>query len=174
MNVSKPVCNDPRPNRQRPQRRRGQSLVELAVLMPLLALIMLGAIDFSRVFIGYTRLTNVVREGAYFGSKYPGNTAGIQDRAYREANDQLGTNNVDIIVNTTTDIRCYQGLTTTLIASTTPGDCTAVDASGNSIAHAGDSIEVTAHYVFRPFTTQIIRLLPANYQVKKSARMVIQ
>jgi Flp pilus assembly protein TadG len=142
--------------------------------MPLLALIMLGALDLSRVFIAYTRLTNVVREGALFGSKYHENTTGLQARAYGEANGQLGTNNVDIIINTTTDIRCYQGLTTTLIASTPPGDCTAQDASGNSIARSGDSIEVTAHYVFRPFTTQIIRLLPANYQVKKSIRMVIQ
>lgn len=168
------MCNDPRTNHQRPQRRPGQSLVELALLMPLLALLMLGALDLSRVFIAYTRLTNVVREGAFFGSKYHENTTGVQDRAYREANGQLGTNDVDIIVNTTTDIRCYQGLTTTPIAAPTPGDCTAVDASGNAIAHAGDSIEVTAHYVFRPFTTQIIRLLPANYQVKKSIRMVIQ
>jgi len=170
------VCSDTIPSRQRHRcrTRRGQSLVELALLMPLLALIMIGALDLSRVFIAYTRLTNVVREGALFGSQFPENTAEVQNRAYSEANGQLGTKNVDLIVNVTTDIRCYQGLTTTLIASTPPGNCAAQDASGNAIVRPGDSIEITAHYVFRPLTTQLIRLLPASYQVKKTTRMVIQ
>jgi len=170
------VCSDTTPNNQRSRcrARRGQSLVELALLMPLLALIMIGALDLSRAFIAYTRLTNVVREGALYASQFPEKTTEAQKRAYGEANGQLGTNNVDIIISTTTDIRCYQGLTTTLIASTPPGNCAAQDTSGNAIVRPGDSIEITAHYVFRPLTTQLIRLLPANYQVKKTTRMVIQ
>ncbi len=153
---------------------RGQNLVELALLMPLLALLLIGAVDLGRVFIAYTRLTSVVREGALYGGHFPAYAAGIQNRAYSNANGQLGTNDVDVIINATTDIRCYQGQTTTLIVATIPGNCAAEDADGNALVRQGDSIEVTGHYVFRPITTQLIRLLPANYQIKKSSRMVIQ
>jgi Flp pilus assembly protein TadG len=154
--------------------RRGQSLVELALVMPVLALILLGAVDLSRVFIAYTRLTNAVREGALYGGHFPASTTAIQARAYGEASGQLGTTGVDFVISTTADIRCYQGLTTTPIATTPAGDCTATDASGNAIVRPGDSIEVTGRYTFRPLTTQLVRLLPDNYQIKKSARMVIQ
>jgi Flp pilus assembly protein TadG len=167
------VCNDPRRASPRPRGRRGQSLVELALLLPLLALLMLGALDLGRVFIAYTRLTNVAREGALYGGHFPDQTATIRARAYGEANGQLGTVDVDLVIDASADIRCYQGLSTTLVAATTPGDCTAKNASGNAIVNPGDSIEVTAHYVFRPLTTQLIRLLPADYRVEKSARMVI-
>ena len=37
-------------------RRRGQSMVELALMMPLLALIMVGTLDMGRMFFYYTRL----------------------------------------------------------------------------------------------------------------------
>lgn len=154
--------------------RRGQSLVELALMMPLLALILIGALDLGRVFFYYTRVSNSVYEGAVYGGHFPNQTTEIQNRAYSEATGQLGTRDVDFIINATADIRCYQGLTTTLIATTPAGDCTATNASGNLIAGQGNSIEVTGHYVFRPLTTQLIRLLPANYQIKKSVRMVIQ
>jgi len=169
------VCNETRRRgvrRERAGGRCGQSLVELALIMPLLALLLIGAVDLGRAFIAYTRLTSVVREGALYGSHFPSSTAEIQNRAYGNANGQLGTKNVDVIINATTDIRCYQGQTTTLVAATTPGDCTAL-VSGTSLILPGDSIQVTAHYIFRPITAQLIRLLPANYQLNKSARMVI-
>jgi Flp pilus assembly protein TadG len=43
---------------------RGQSLVELAVALPLIVLLMLGLFDAGRVVIGYTTLTNAARVGA--------------------------------------------------------------------------------------------------------------
>jgi Flp pilus assembly protein TadG len=146
----------------------------LALLMPLLALLMLGALDLGRAFIAYTRLTNVVREGALYGGHFPDQTAAIRARAYGEAAGQLGTIDVDVVVAAAADIRCYQGLTTTPVAATTPGDCTAKDANGNALVRPGDSIEVTAHYAFRPLTAQLIRILPTDYRLTKSARMVIQ
>src|SRR3712207_1810203 len=54
------------------QGRRGQSAVELALMMPLLALILLGATDLGRAFFYYTRLTNSVSAGAIYGISYPG------------------------------------------------------------------------------------------------------
>jgi Flp pilus assembly protein TadG len=46
------------------RRGRGQSLVEFAIVLPVLILIMLGAVDFGRVFFTWIEVTNSSREGA--------------------------------------------------------------------------------------------------------------
>ena len=43
----------PRKIRQRPARSLGQSLVEFALVLPMILLLMLIAIDFGRVFLGW-------------------------------------------------------------------------------------------------------------------------
>ncbi len=43
---------------------RGQSLVEFALLMPILALMFVGVVDFSRLYHSYTAATNAARVGA--------------------------------------------------------------------------------------------------------------
>ena len=49
--------------RRRP-RRRGQALVEFALVAPLLLLLILGLIDFARAWNVYQVLTDAAREGA--------------------------------------------------------------------------------------------------------------
>jgi Flp pilus assembly protein TadG len=58
----------------------GQSLVELAVTLPLLLLIMLGTIDIGRAFFDYIEMRNAVFEGARYGARFSTDTAGIQSR----------------------------------------------------------------------------------------------
>jgi Flp pilus assembly protein TadG len=53
------------------QASRGQSIVELAISMPLLLLLMLGTIDIGRVFFDYIEMRNAVVEGATYGSRHP-------------------------------------------------------------------------------------------------------
>jgi Flp pilus assembly protein TadG len=55
----------------RARRERGQSLVETAVVFPILLLLLAAVIDFGRVFDAYIVLTNAAREGARFGSVNP-------------------------------------------------------------------------------------------------------
>ncbi len=50
--------------------RKGQSLVELALILPLLLMIVMGVIDFGRLFGSYIALQNASREGARFASLY--------------------------------------------------------------------------------------------------------
>jgi len=45
---------------------RGQSLVEFALVLPLLLMLILGAIDFGRLFYTKIIITNAAREGAYY------------------------------------------------------------------------------------------------------------
>jgi Flp pilus assembly protein TadG len=47
---------------------RGQSLVEVAVVLPILVLLLAVVVDAARAFDAYIVLTNAVREGARFGS----------------------------------------------------------------------------------------------------------
>jgi len=44
----------------------GQSLVEFALVLPLLLMLVLGALDFGRLFYTKIILTNAAREGAYY------------------------------------------------------------------------------------------------------------
>lgn len=50
---------------------RGQSLVELALVAPVLLLLMLIAIDFGRVYLGYVNLQSVARIAANFAANNP-------------------------------------------------------------------------------------------------------
>jgi len=50
---------------------RGQGLVELAIMLPVLALLLVFAIDFGRVFFGWVGLQNVVRIGANYAAQHP-------------------------------------------------------------------------------------------------------
>lgn len=46
---------------------RGQALVEISLIMPILLLLLFGIIDFGRIFHAYLLVTNAVREGARIG-----------------------------------------------------------------------------------------------------------
>lgn len=51
---------------------RGQSLVEFALILPILMGMLLITIDFGRLFMSYVTLNNVTRVAANFGSTNPG------------------------------------------------------------------------------------------------------
>lgn len=46
---------------------KGQSLVELALILPILIVILFGIIEFGRVFHSYLVITHAAREGARYG-----------------------------------------------------------------------------------------------------------
>lgn len=51
--------------------RRGQSLTEFALTLPVVLLLVLFGLDFGRVFLGWVTLTNAVREAANFAAMNP-------------------------------------------------------------------------------------------------------
>ena len=60
---------------------RGQSLVELAVSLPVLILILLGTVDFGMAIFSNSILRDAAQEGALYGSFDPSNKPGIENRA---------------------------------------------------------------------------------------------
>jgi len=62
--------------RRQPCRGRGQALVEMALITPLLFFILLGIVDLGRAYYQYTVMTNAVREGARYAAVQWSNSSG--------------------------------------------------------------------------------------------------
>lgn len=89
----------PTTTRSRPRSRRanGQSLVEFALLLPVLFFFLLATLDFGRVYLGYINLQNLVRIGANFAANDPdawssGDTAAQSNYRQIVLDDAAATN----------------------------------------------------------------------------------
>jgi Flp pilus assembly protein TadG len=99
------------------KRESGQALVELALVLPILLVIALGAIDFGRAFFAYTTIVNAAREGAWcasLASSCPGGAAGA-------ANAEIGTS-------------LPGGITTTVAGGGAPGSTVTVTVGYSFVA----------------------------------------
>jgi Flp pilus assembly protein TadG len=68
-------------------RRRGQSALEFALMLPAVLLILGGTIQFGQAFLAYARLMQAAQEGARYGAVLPNtrNDAAIIARAQQVA-----------------------------------------------------------------------------------------
>jgi len=75
-----------RPNTGHPSRarRRGQALVELALIIPILLVLLLGALDLGRAFYSKITVTNAAKEGAMVASQ-GGSSSEIKTAVVTEA-----------------------------------------------------------------------------------------
>lgn len=161
--------------------------MELALVLPVLALIMLGALDFGRAFFAYQRLTNAVKEGALYGIHYPAQLTAnspspliiknyadpynITYKVLQEAATADGTSDpaltLDVRASSDSDIVCYAGRSATLLGTGSfAGDCTK--------AKTGDTIRVRATYAFQPITAQLMGIVGAPLRMHATVWMVVQ
>ena len=66
---------------------KGQSLVEFALLLPILLIILVIVADLSRAIAARVCLSNAAREGARYGANHPLDWGGIRNRVLLEYND---------------------------------------------------------------------------------------
>jgi Flp pilus assembly protein TadG len=66
---------------------RGQSLVETALVLPLLILISVGIFEFGRAYQTWQVVTNAAREGARMAVLPDSTTTGVQDRVRQYLTD---------------------------------------------------------------------------------------
>lgn len=84
--------------RDRRHRRRGQSLVEFAIVLPILLFLTLVALDFGRVYLGWINLQSMSRIGANLAANNPtawqsGGDASVQAQYQNQIrNDAAATN----------------------------------------------------------------------------------
>lgn len=119
---------------------RGQSLVEFAMVLPLLLILVFGIIDFSMGLRSYISLTNATREGARFAAV--GNPAG----AYPADCD--GTSNTSAVGRVCVsldglDLADMQGVSVTYPSGQNPGSEVLVSAeyTYNYITPLGDLLD---------------------------------
>ncbi len=65
------MFNELERHQQRKLSHRGQSLVEMALMLPILLILIITAIEVGRLFFTKTVVTNAAREGAYYLSTHP-------------------------------------------------------------------------------------------------------
>jgi Flp pilus assembly protein TadG len=95
------------------QKSKGQSLVELALLAPVLLLMVLGTIDFGRSFFAFVSVTNAARNGADYASTDVASAAdlvGIRSAAVADTNDLLDTSATNPLVIATTGVDSHGDL----------------------------------------------------------------
>jgi Flp pilus assembly protein TadG len=69
------------------QQVEGSSIIETALLMPLLLLILVAAIDFGRAYFMAIEVSSAAEAGALYGTVNPADTAGMVAAAQLDATD---------------------------------------------------------------------------------------
>jgi Flp pilus assembly protein TadG len=80
-------------SRQKHAKQKGTALLELALVWPLLSLVLLGVIDFGRIFYASIEVTNAAHAGVQYGARsltLANDTAGMQTAATNDAVDTSG------------------------------------------------------------------------------------
>jgi Flp pilus assembly protein TadG len=91
------------PHRIRRHRERGQTLTEFALVLPLVALLLFGVIQFGIVFHQYVTLTDAVRAGARQGAvgRHLSDPAGSAEDRVRGSAADLDQSKLDVSVSST-------------------------------------------------------------------------
>ena len=140
--------------------QKGTSLVETAILIPVLLLLCCGAMDFARVIYAGIEVANASRAGVQYGALTPGNsgdTAGMAQAATNDAAD-LGASNVT--ANASNFCECVGGTGTVACSTTSCG----TTPSGY--------VSVTTNYTFN--TLVHWPGLPQSIVLTRTAKMRVQ
>lgn len=96
----------------------GQATAELAILLPLFVLILLGCLDLGRVFSVWLTLSNATREGARLAASSPADSTKIIERTRVDIAEQgLPAGQVAIKVEPTNAAQRVGGQPVTVTAS---------------------------------------------------------
>jgi Flp pilus assembly protein TadG len=108
--------------RSNPTPLHGQSLLEFALLLPVLFLILFGVLDLGRLFFANVTITNASREAARFAVGNPTNLAGIRSRAVNESSGIVIAPNVTSACAALAQINQSAAFTSANCATASTGD----------------------------------------------------
>jgi Flp pilus assembly protein TadG len=165
-----------RADRAQSRRRRqsAQSLTEFALILPLLMLILLGVVDFGRVFYYWTSIANSAREGARYGTTHPTQIANnckadpnnVKYRVKQEAGTTMVLSDTNITVYW---VDAVNGATTN--AST---NCSPLPAD-RRIYQNPNIVRVDVYFDFQAITPMISQFWGGGaLRIGSSAAMVIE
>jgi Flp pilus assembly protein TadG len=150
----RPIAGHPLPGR-----RRGQALVEFALIVPVFLLLLLVAIDFGRLFFTYIQLNNTAREAAAYAAANPAtDNATLTTIAQRETNLQAQRGEGAISATSA----CVDNLGNTILCA---------DSTGS--AGSGDRITVSVGETFTFLTPFVGTFWPGGLHVGTSATAAV-
>lgn len=112
--------------------QRGQGLLELALMTPILLLLIGGIVEAGLAFNTYIQLANASREGARVGALSPADTSGIDQATRRELPPSIAG-------GVTVTVACAAA------ASSTYANCVSVYSPSS-----GDKLQVMVSYNYTP------------------------
>jgi Flp pilus assembly protein TadG len=116
----------------------GSSLIECALLLPMVIVLLLGSVDFGRAFYINLEIAAAAEAGALYGVQNPSDTSGMQAAAILDAPD------INLLSSTATyGTECSDG--TLVTASNLP----VPNCSVNAVTY----VEVTTSMQYKPYFT---------------------
>jgi hypothetical protein len=123
----------------------GASLIELALVIPMLLLLVFGALDLGRGYYVYLELVNAAHAGAEYGSLHPSDTANIIKAATRPNEPPNVTFPAPIV---TYGCECSDVGTTYSLNCAAPPTCTASGTRGSNKVYR---VQVNTSAVYKTF-----------------------
>ena len=137
-------------------REEGSSVVELALLMPVLVLLLVGAVDYGQAYYVAIEVASAAAAGAGYGVANPTDTAGMQTAAQLDAGDVP-----TMTATATTGCECSDGTSVAVGCSPVPS-CTY-----NRLNY----VDVSTSVSYRPML--VYPLFPSPFVLRGHARMRI-
>lgn len=155
---------------------RGQSLVEFALVLPVLLVIMLFAIDFGRAFFSWVTVTNASRVAANYAAVYPRDSYSMSCGGSPIWNCPAATNpyvsQVGMDAAGAFSGVCPLKSGTDFLPVFTDGPDFKV--SGDTSKDLGDSARVTINCTFRPLTPVISNIVGSSITISASSTFTIR
>lgn len=145
-------------NRRR-DRTRGQSLVEFALVLPIIMLLTLAALDFGRIYLGYINIQNMARIAANYAANNPDAWTGVGD-ASKKASYQ------NQILADASATNCHLPTAAGVETASAP---TFTDADGDGAYEIGDTAQVALTCTFNVITPVIANVVGGSIPVSASA-----
>ncbi|NOZ06217.1 MAG: VWA domain-containing protein [Chloroflexi bacterium] len=133
--------------------QKGQSLLEFALVLPILLIIISGIVDMGHAMLLWSNLSNAAREGSRYGAANPGDTLGII-QAVRSKIVTIRADDVHVAIAYDDGVFGHN----VDLSQTIPGDY---------------RIVVTPSYSYHPMTPFINRILPSMTVSFVSARTIV-
>ncbi|WP_436795572.1 TadE/TadG family type IV pilus assembly protein [Actinospongicola halichondriae] len=149
---------------RRPGGERGASILELALITPVMALIVMGVLDLARGHQMQIGLTNAAREGAAYAQIAPNDVSCAGE-------DDI----IDRVMGESGDLAGYAGLSVVVFAEDASGDLTVpVTGCGGSTASSGERVRVEVTATFDVITPMVERVVGGSIDLTGSSEIEVQ
>ena len=152
-------------------RTRGQSLVEFALVLPIIMMLTLTALDFGRVYLGYINLQNMARIAANFAANNPDAWTVSADPKVQANRLQAQAKYQKEILGDAAATNCNLPVVGGVQTAPAP---TFTDADGNGRPEIGDVATVGVSCTFGVITPVISNIVGGSVQVSAASRFPVK